>query len=140
MPELTRLDPRDYVREVKARLQDDAGWEELLAPELVEKTRRTLLRMIDSIDEQKRRSGEDDEKWVRNINRLRTLVKTRLDAMPAPVPQSSNKETKAWKELAARLAKALNDGEGGFALTYINIPYSQMSVDEWLEAREEKKR
>ena len=139
MPELTRLDPRDYVKEIKARLQDDVAWEELTSTELVEKTRRTLQRMVTSIDEQKRRNGGDDEKWVRGINRLRALVKGRLDALPAPTPQSSNKETQAWRAFSARLALILDDYDPT-ALDEIKAPYGGLTAREWLAAREEKKR
>lgn len=149
MPELTiaelvSMEPREYVGEIKSRLRDDEAWAVLLSPELMARTRWALGRIISSIDDQKARilgAGGGDATWLKRVDSLRRYAKTRLDRI-APEDEayalSSSKESKAWRSFSAQLARALVDGDPT-ALDRVRPPYADMSVLEWLEARDNKR-
>lgn len=142
MTDLASLDARSFTAAVKARLRDEKGWDEMLDPLIIERTRETLARMIDSIDSQKERVSEqigDTEDWLKKINALRRWCQSRLDAMaPREAATISNtKETRAWKSFSARLAQALADDDVE-ALDKLRAPYGGLTAREWLAAREEK--
>lgn len=142
VPQLAALDGKSFAAEVKTRLRNNEEWVVLLDPVLVERTRYSLSRIVDSIDAQKARVAEEgvsDPKWLTKINRLRGYAKARLDAMAPPeAPVSSSKEARAWKLFSARLAAEL-DAADPEALDTLKTPYGGMTAREWLTAREEKK-
>lgn len=148
MPELTTaelaaLDSREYRFEVKERIRDDEAWLELLAPELIDRTRWALINMIASIDDQKKRvaaAGPTDLLWLTRVNTLRRYTKARLDRMP-PGPTltlSNRKEARAWRAFSATLARLLIE-HAPEALQGIEAPYDGLGVAEWLSLRDEKK-
>lgn len=134
---LIDLDPRAYNKLVKETLRDDDAWLALVTPQLIDKTRTTLLKMIVSIDTQIEGYNGGDTQWLKNINRLRHYAKTRLDAMP-PVAVSGNQETKAWQGFCERLATALRDNDTG-AIDRLRTPYGGLTARQWLNKRQEKR-
>jgi hypothetical protein len=146
IPALASLDGRGYITEMKARLRDDAAWDELLDPTLVERTRWGLNRLIESIEEQKERAVREhdaDPGWLRAVNTLQGLAQGRLeglegvDARGSATPASS-REARAWRGFAARLARVLAEADPA-ALQRLRTPYGGLTAAEWLSAREEKK-
>lgn len=142
IPAMARLDGRGYITEMKSRLRDDAAWEELLDPILVERTRWGLTRLIESIDEQRERALREDTadpKWLHSISTLQGLARTRLEeiAPHEPPVRSSTKEARAWRGFAARLARVLAESDPA-ALHRLQTPYGGLTAAEWLSAREEK--
>lgn len=142
MPDrLTALPGRDFINEVKLRIRDDEAWAPMVAPVRVEKTRWALTRLIDNIDGQLARVGDtDDARWIAGITALRGSCQRRLDALPpAPTPRlSNNKETRAWRGFAARLAEVIEEIDPE-VLDELKAPYGAMTARQWLKAREEKK-
>lgn len=142
LSQLAALDHKGYVHQIKARLRDDERWLVLLDPVLVERTRASLARVIDSIDAQKTRVAEEgdvDQKWLHSINGLRRHAKARLDAIaPTVAPViSGSKEARAWRRFSARLAGVLESADHP-ALDELKAPYGGLTAREWLAAREEK--
>jgi hypothetical protein len=135
---LKKLDGRGYVNAVKARLSDDMAWAQLTHPDLVPRTRWALTRLVNSIEEQKRRQGVTpaDVVWLTGVNNLQRLARARLSALPVELGVSSaNKEIKAWKAFSARLA-GMVDPE---TLATVSAPYGGITAAEWLSARNDKK-
>lgn len=144
MPSLIAIGGREYINEIKTRLRNDDAWSELVAtPDLVERTRWGLSRIISSIDDQKarvREAGTGDTRWLKAVDSLRGYAVRRLDSLPAasePV-MSVTKETRAWKEFSATLAVVLDDYDPT-ALDNLQAPYGGLTAREWLLARDAKK-
>lgn len=143
--ELATLGGREFIGEVKSRLRNDARWQVMLSPALIDRTRWALGRIISSIDEQIERvtlSGTAEESWLMSINALRRYAKLRYDTMPSDTPiqaMSTTKEARAWRAFSARLAHIL-DGYDPTALDDLKTPYGGLSAREWLAAREEKQK
>jgi hypothetical protein len=139
---LASLDGRAYMGQVKERLRDDDAWDTLLAPEIIERTRWALTRLIESIEEQKARAkseGRAGADWLRGVNSLQRLAQGRLEVLTPqePSPRPGGREARAWRQFSARLARAL-DGGDPTALDRIRVPYSGLTAREWMTAREEK--
>lgn len=140
--ELASLDGKGYTAELKLRLRDNDAWAILVEPQLIQRTRFTLNRMIDSIDGQIERitaEGTATESWLKGINSLRRLVKLRLDALVilTEYGPSTSKEIRAWRTFSALLAAAL-DEEDSSALDALKTPYGGLTAREWLAVRREK--
>jgi hypothetical protein len=139
---LASLDGRGYMAQVKERLRDDDAWDTMLAPEIIERTRWALTRLIESIEEQKARAKAENRAgvdWLRGVNSLQRLAQGRLEALTPqePTQRSNTREARLWRAFSARLARALDSGDPT-ALDRIRAPYSGLTAREWLEAREEK--
>jgi len=135
---------REYIDEIKRRLRNDDAWALMVCPELEERTRWALSRIIESIDDQVRRASERSdtpptEDWLRRVNTLRRYVGNRLSEMePVEVAARSNtKEAQAWRAFSARLARRLEEAAPG-ALETIWTPYGGMTAAQWLAVREER--
>ena len=147
MPDLTVdqlavLDAKEYTDQIKMRLRDDKWWVIMLNPALIERTRASLNRIVDSIDLQKTRvaaEGATEESWLIKVNALRRHAKKRLDAIgPCHTANlTSSKEARAWRAFSARLAGALEQSDP-VALEAITTPYGGLTARQWLEARDQK--
>lgn len=139
LAELATLDPIEYTAVVKSSLRYDELWVELLHPVLVERTRLSLTRMIESVDRQRERIGGTDPAWTKRAMVLRNAAKDRMDAMPPPSGgTSSTKEARAWRAFSAKLARELAKSDPA-VLDELKVPYGGLSAAQWLYQRGENK-
>lgn len=143
--ELAALPNREYVAQVKLRLRDDEAWLVVLDPHIITRTRWALVRIVQSIDQQRLRAQNDGtatESWLRSTAALRRYAKDRLDRMPVMEEigqyRSANREAKAWRAFSAALARRLAETDPE-SLESVLAPYGGLTASQWLSARDEKR-
>lgn len=141
--EIVALEVQEYANEVKSRLRRDEEWTTMLDDRLVERTRSCLIRIVTSIDAQRKRialkNEPEDVKWVSSVDSLQKLAQWRLDTMPLEKEDMgpSSKEVKVWRAFSARLAAILDDRDPA-VLDRLVAPYGGLTAREWLSARDAK--
>lgn len=83
--ELSSMPGRDYMDEIKARMNIEPDWKLMTDPAIIERTRWALTTLIDSITEQKQRARQNgtlEQNWVRTVDRMRAIAIMRLDRLP----------------------------------------------------------
>lgn len=141
--EMTVLGVKEYANEVKGRLRSDREWVTMLDDTIIERTRSCLIRIVTSIDAQKKRialrNEPTDTNWVNSANKLQNLAQARLDEMPVERESMgpTSKEARAWRAFSARLAVVLHDRDPE-ALDGLEAPYGGMTARQWLSARNAK--
>lgn len=145
---LFSLPGREYITEVRNRMNDNALWAEITStPRLLNRTRWALTRFIGSLDNQIERAKGDvatDEYWLNAVTGMRKRAKSRLDAIPErkivvtnDAAVATSREARAWRGFAAQLASIAVEVDPS-ALSGLRTPYGDLDVVDWLAAREAK--
>lgn len=134
--ELALLTPKDYTNAMRLSLRDEVRWARFMDPTLIERTRHSLGRLISSIDAQRlsvRLETDSDRDWLRAVNALQGWARDRLVTFPPlpMLPESNNKEIRAWKALSATLADELGS-IAPEALDRLRTPYGNLTLRQWL--------
>ena len=140
---LNQLNDYDFSEAVSKALHQRHSWKEFLQPNVIERTRSTLVNLkVVLISQVKTFSDDADPDWMRRIGHKMRMIDSRMVEVNAQIKADNKRSSatveaisKKWSGFAFQLATALQESDRAFLLDEIFL--EDINAGEWLMRRQE---
>ena len=140
---LTQLNDYDFSEAVSKAIHQRHSWKEFLQPNVIERTRATLVRLKVVLIAQVKSFDEDaDPDWMRRIHHKMRVIDNRMTEVNIQIKADNKRATASvhaasqkYGGFAYKLACALRESDRAFMLDEIFL--DDIVASEWLHRREE---
>jgi len=140
---LAGLNDYDFSEALSKAIHQKHSWKEFMQPNVIERTRSTLIRLKVVLIAQVKTFEEDaDPDWMRRIHHKMRVIDNRMTEVNIQIKEDNKRATasvhamsKKYGDFAFELACALRDSDKAFMLDEIFL--NNVVASDWLVRREE---